>query len=151
MPDDALLIEEVTAAAKATLDGVEGLKTVYDHEPLSPDALPAATLAPPRLERVGLEENEDQIGSADWKYFYDLTLYVALDEPKTGQKKAAKLVGQIVRAFDRNPTLQVNGVDTSGVHDAKVVSATGTPATDEGQREVYVYDCVLAVLRRPDQ
>jgi hypothetical protein len=139
MAGNSATIPAIRDAAELVLTQTLDLK-VYDHEPKDLDALPAATLGLPKLERRKLGEAERELGRWTWTLRFPLTLYVALDNVEADEDYALQLLGSVVGSFDNNETL----FNAGGVMDTKLETAEPGFST-VGTREMIVYTCSLAV------
>lgn len=142
MPGGTNTLKTIRDAAEATLTTISNLN-VYDHEPRELDyPLPAAVLGVPRVERVGLDEPEHELGRTTWKVFFPLILAVSHDDPIEGQDDALGLLGQVIGAYDNDETLG----NSPGVKQARVVDAEPGFTADGAQRQLVLYTCSLGVL-----
>lgn len=143
MPGGATTLPVLRDAIEDVLNTVVGLK-VYDHEPREFDALPAAAIGVPRILRAGVDEAESELGAADWTSMWPVTLAFRLDDPAVGQNEALQILGQVIGAFDADPTLG----NSAGVLDAKLIQAEPSFPTDQDARQLVLYECELEVLAR---
>lgn len=124
------------AAQLATVDDL----TVYDYEPASVDALPAATIRLQEAQRqpleIGVERGESQIGSVDLYLAWTIIVYVNGDYARDSDIAALELLGRLIGALDTTPDLGIPAV----VLDSSVASATRdrVVATRDG-RELLTY------------
>lgn len=141
MPGGANTLKTLRAAVTTTLATVSSLQ-VYDHEPRELDyPLPAAVLGIPRLERAGLDQAEDELARTTWKAFYPLVIAISHDDPAEGQDDAVGILGQVIGAFDNDPTLG----NSAGVIDAMVIDAQPGFTPSDAQRQLVVYSCTVGV------
>ena len=125
MPIGSDTIPAILAGLAARLSTVDGL-TVYDHEPLAVDQLPAATIRLQELQRqpveLGQERAETQLGSVDLYLAWTVIVYTSGDYARQSDLDALDTLGRVVGAIDADEQLGIPTV---------VLSATVATATRE--------------------
>lgn len=133
----ATTLPAILAALVDCLNTVDGL-TVYDHEPASVDALPAATIRLQEAQRrpveLGQQREESQLGSVDLYLAWTVIVYTSGDYAQQSDLDALAVLGSVIGAIDTDETLG-NAVLSSSVATATRDRVT---ATRDG-RELLTY------------
>lgn len=127
-------------ATQTTVGGSPVNLKGYVWEPKDFDTLPAGTVMPPHVHRVGALDAEMQIGSNSWTFEFPVSLYFDLQEPLASQAQAVEGVEHFIAQVDADQTLGGTCVD------AKVTECEVFIETSRN-RMVLGYQCTVEVLK----
>lgn len=136
----------VTPVADAILTKLQNLAVTpalkgYRWAPRDLDAIPAAVIELPRIQRPGPDDLENSpLGTNGWLLDYPVTLYFDLAVAPDAQAQAATYVDAFITAIDDDPSLGLAAVEDSAVTNSEPV------IIEERARVLLAYECRLEVL-----
>jgi len=140
------IIQPVANAIKEVIDGIPLTPPFksYVWEPQDVDSYPAATIAPPTIRRVSIENPESQLGSDDWIFEFTIFLCFDVGEVIFSQTQAVEYAEAFIDAIDDNQDLKKQALE------AKVVSIEYkglSKFSERSTRECLAYECEIDVLK----
>lgn len=104
--DPTTKLAAVATALQTTFATLTDLTRVYEYDPHgAPIKPPVVTIGLPSVDRHRIDEAKLELGHDDWLTTWPVTLYISLEDPKTSTLNHHRIVGELIRAIERDPTL----------------------------------------------
>jgi hypothetical protein len=104
------------------------------------DSVPAAVVQIPRIERSGVDKNEDHIGASDLHLTFEVFFFFDASNVTFTMPQALETVAAFTDAIDEDIDLGAT------CQEAKVTSSDPINVDSEGGRPLFGYSCTVGVL-----
>lgn len=106
------------------------------------DKVPAAVVGLPTVYRVGVEEDEPEVGSHGWTLTYPVVFFFDLADAPAAAAEATEILEAFITAMDADAV----PIADSSIVDAKVTEAIPSEVLDTA-RPLIAYECRVELLK----